>query len=163
MAFNQHKVQEATDLYIGKEYLQHNPTVADGGQAFADAFAPFLKENPQSRAEIKRVIAEGDLVMLHVFSRTLPQDKGEAVVDIFCFDNEGEIVEHWDAIQPMPEKKHERAGDVLKMTNIRQLGKHFQAAFFISKGRAATALLSARPRDWKIRLPQSSGFLSISL
>ena len=53
MTFNQHKVQEATDLYIGKEYLQHNPTVADGGQAFADAFAPFLKENPQRKAAPK--------------------------------------------------------------------------------------------------------------
>lgn len=104
LAFNQHKVQEAADRYIGKTYLQHNPTVADGAQAFVDAFIPFLKENPQSRAEIKRVVAEGDLVVLHVFSRTSPQDKGEAVVDIFRFDENGKIVEHWDVIQPVPEK-----------------------------------------------------------
>ena len=68
LAFNQHKVQEATDRYIGKEYLQHNPTVADGGQAFVDVFAPFLKQNPQSRASVKRVMADGDLVALHVHS-----------------------------------------------------------------------------------------------
>ena len=104
LAFNQHKVQEAADRYIGKTYLQHNPTVADGAQAFVDAFIPFLKENPQSRAEIKRVVAEGDLVVLHVFSRTSPQNKGEAVVDIFRFDENGKIVEHWDVIQPVPEK-----------------------------------------------------------
>ena len=104
LAFNRHKVQEAADRYIGKTYLQHNPTVADGAQAFVDAFTPFLKENPQSRAEIKRVVAEGDLVVLHVLSRTSPQDKGEAVVDIFRFDENGKIVEHWDVIQPVPEK-----------------------------------------------------------
>lgn len=104
MAFNQHRVQEAADRYIGKTYLQHNPGVADGAQAFVDAFVPFLKENPQSRAEIKRVMADGDLVMLHVLSRTSPQDKGEAVVDIFRFDKAGKIVEHWDVIQAVPDK-----------------------------------------------------------
>lgn len=69
-----------------------------------DAFTPFLKEHPQSRAEIKRVVAEGDLVMLHVHSTLNPQDKGEAVVDIFRFDENGKIVEHWDVIQAVPEK-----------------------------------------------------------
>lgn len=40
--------------------------------------------------------------MLHVFSRAAPDDKGEAVVDIFRFNDDGKIVEHWDIIQPMP-------------------------------------------------------------
>ena len=105
LAFNQHKVQEAADRYIGKTYLQHNPTVADGARAFVDAFTPFLKENPQSCAEFKRVVAEGDLVVLHVLSRTSPQDKGEAVVDIFRFDKDGKIMEHWDVIQAVPKEK----------------------------------------------------------
>lgn len=104
MAFNQHKVQEATEKYIGREYLQHNPTVADGGKAFIDAFVPFLKAHPKSKAEIKRVIAEGDLVMLHVHSTLDENDRGEAVVDIFRFDENGKIIEHWDVIQAVPEK-----------------------------------------------------------
>lgn len=104
LAFNQHKLQEAVDQYIGKTYIQHNPSVADGGQAFIDSFAPFLKENPGSRAEIKRIAAEGDLVFMHVFSRASAQDRGEAVVDIFRFDHDGKIVEHWDVIQAVPEK-----------------------------------------------------------
>ncbi len=110
LAFNQHKLQQAVDQYIGSEYIQHNPGVADGGQAFIDAFAPFLKENPQSRAEVKRVMAEGDLVMLHVFSQANPQDKGEAVVDIFRLDANGKIVEHWDVIQAMPEQSANNNG-----------------------------------------------------
>ena len=104
LAFNQHKLQEAVSKYVGKTYIQHNPTVADGGQAFIDAFAPFLKEHPGSRAEVKRIAAEGDLVFMHVFNQTSAQDRGEAVVDIFRFDRNGKIVEHWDVIQSVPEK-----------------------------------------------------------
>lgn len=110
LTFNRHKVKEAADKYIGSTYIQHNPDVADGAQAFVDAFEPFLKSHPQSRAEIKRVIAEGDLVMVHVFSKASANDKGEAVVDIFRLDENGKIVEHWDVIQPMPEKSVHKNG-----------------------------------------------------
>ncbi|KMK51065.1 membrane protein [[Actinobacillus] muris] len=102
LAFNQHKVQEAVDKYVGAEYRQHNPTVADGGKDFVDAFEPFLKANPKSKATIKRVLADGDLVALHVHSQLDDQDKGEAVVDIFRFDENGKIIEHWDVIQAVP-------------------------------------------------------------
>lgn len=66
LAFNQHQLDEAVSRYIGKTYTQHNPNVADGGQAFIDVFSPFLKQHPLSHAQIKQVIAEGDLVVLHV-------------------------------------------------------------------------------------------------
>lgn len=104
LAFNQHKLDEAVRKYVAEPYIQHNPTVADGGKAFIDSFAPFLKENPQSRAEVKRAAAEGDLVWLHVFGHTSPQDRGEAVADIFRVNKAGKIVEHWDVIQAVPEK-----------------------------------------------------------
>lgn len=104
LAFNQHKLQEAVDKYVGAEYLQHNPSVADGGQAFIDAFALFLKEHPTSKAVVKRVAADGDLVWLHVHSQVDDKDIGEAVVDIFRLDDNGKIVEHWDVIQTVPEK-----------------------------------------------------------
>lgn len=104
LAFNQHKLEEAVAQYVAEPYIQHNPGVADGGKAFIDAFAPFLKEHPQSHADIKRVVAEGDLVVVHVHSQTAPDDHGEAVIDIFRLDENGKIVEHWDVAQPVPEK-----------------------------------------------------------
>lgn len=104
LAFNQHKVQEAVDKYIGAEYRQHNPTVADGGKAFVEALAPFLKAHPKSKATVKRALADGDLVALHVHSQLDDQDIGEAVVDIFRFDENGKIIEHWDVIQAVPAK-----------------------------------------------------------
>lgn len=104
LAFAQHKPQEAVDKYVGKEYRQHNPRVADGSQAFVDAFTPFLQKFPQSKPHIKRVIAEGDLVVLHVNSKKMPDELGNAVVDIFRLDENGKIVEHWDVSMPVPEK-----------------------------------------------------------
>lgn len=104
LAFNQHKLEEAVAKYVAEPYIQHNPGVADGGKAFIDAFAPFLKEHPQSHANIKRVIAEDDLVVVHVHSQLTPEERGEAVIDIFRLDENGKIVEHWDVTQPVPEK-----------------------------------------------------------
>lgn len=104
MAFNQHQVQQAADRYLSEEYLQHNPLVKDGKQAFIDAFTPLLKQFPHSKATIQRAIAEGDLVVLHVHSQKADGDIGTAVVDIFRFDDKGKIVEHWDVSQPVPEK-----------------------------------------------------------
>ena len=104
LAFNQHKLDEAVAKYVAEPYIQHNPGFADGGKAFIDSFAPYLKEHPQSRATIKRVIAEGDLVVVHVHSQSAPDDRGEAVVDIFRLDADGKIVEHWDVAQAIPEQ-----------------------------------------------------------
>ncbi len=63
-----------------------------------------LKEKfPNPHSEIKRVIAEGDLVVLHVHSVRTPGERGRAIVDIFKVEN-GKIVEHWDVVQDVPEK-----------------------------------------------------------
>ncbi|EMY46352.1 nuclear transport factor 2 family protein, partial [Glaesserella parasuis] len=66
--------------------------------------------HPTSRATVKRVLADGDLVALHVHSQLNEKDKGESVVDIFRFDENGKIVEHWDVIQAVPEKTESGRG-----------------------------------------------------
>jgi predicted SnoaL-like aldol condensation-catalyzing enzyme len=103
MAFNSHQPTEAAKKYIGSKYIQHNPGVPDGAEAFYAYFEGYFKANPQSKVEIKRVIGEGDLVVLHLLSKQNDQDRGRAIVDIFRVE-EGKIVEHWDVIQDIPEK-----------------------------------------------------------
>ena len=97
------KDYDAAAKYFGPRYVQHNPGAANGPEGFK-RLVTFLREKfPNSRNEIKRVIAEGDLVVLHVHSKREPADRGRAIVDIFKVEN-GKIVEHWDVIQDVPEK-----------------------------------------------------------
>jgi predicted SnoaL-like aldol condensation-catalyzing enzyme len=91
----------AASQYLGSDYKQHNPTAADGAEGLR-AFIDFLKMRfPNQRGEIKRVIAQGDLVVLHVHSTRGDDTPGRAIVDIFRIDN-GKVVEHWDVIQDVP-------------------------------------------------------------
>ena len=97
------KDYDAAAKYFGPRDTQHNPGGVDGPQGFKN-LVNFLKEKfPNSHSEIKRVIAEGDLVVLHVHSVRAPGERGRAIVDIFKLEN-GKIVEHWDVVQDIPEK-----------------------------------------------------------
>ena len=101
-AINQ-KDFEAASKYFGPRYTQHNPNAADGPEGLK-AFLQFLKEKfPASRSEIKRVFADGDYVILHVHAVREPGTRGNAIIDIFMLEN-GKVVEHWDVVQPIPEK-----------------------------------------------------------
>ncbi len=93
---------DAAAKYFGTRYIQHNPSAPDGIEGFKRLVA-FLKEKfPNSHSEIKRVIAEGDFVVLHVHSVREPGQRGRAIVDMFRLEN-GKIVEHWDVVQDIPE------------------------------------------------------------
>lgn len=100
--FNKHQVEQAGRV-VAEQYIQHNPDVPDGKAPFVGYFAEFFEQNPESRARIVRSSTDGDLVYLHVHSTNGPNDRGQAVVDIFRVEN-GMIVEHWDVIQDVPEK-----------------------------------------------------------
>ncbi len=103
MAFNQHKPTEAAKKYLGDKYIQHNPMVPNGAAAFYGFFEGFFKKYPKSHVIIHRVLADGDLVALHLHSKLDEKDLGRAVVDIFRLEN-GKIVEHFDVVQNVPAK-----------------------------------------------------------
>ena len=89
--------------FIGPTYIQHNPNVPNGRKAFVDAFTKVFAQFPRRHSRIVRVIAEGDLVVLHVDLTKSADDRDSAVVDIFRLEH-GRIVEHWDVQQAIPEK-----------------------------------------------------------
>ncbi|UUO08535.1 nuclear transport factor 2 family protein [Blastopirellula sp. J2-11] len=92
---------KAVELYVGAEYIQHNPLVGDGKQAFIDYFTEMQVQYPEKKIQFVRAVAEGDLVALHTH-QTWPGDEEYVTMDFFRFDGDGKIVEHWDSIQQIP-------------------------------------------------------------
>jgi predicted SnoaL-like aldol condensation-catalyzing enzyme len=94
--------KRAVELYVGDRYIQHNPMVADGPQPFIEYFERMAKEYPEKSITFQRAVAQGDLVALHTH-QVWPGGDEYVTMDFFRFDDNGKIIEHWDAIQQIPD------------------------------------------------------------
>jgi len=94
---------KAVELYVGDEYIQHNPLVGDGKTPFIEYFSKMAREYPHKDIEFVRAVAEDDLVALHTH-QTWPGNDEYVTMDFFRFDDNGKIVEHWDSIQQVPDE-----------------------------------------------------------
>ncbi len=94
--------REAVARHVGDRYIQHNPLVGDGPEEFIAYFDRMHEEYPDKRVAFVRAVAEGDLVAVHTH-QVWPGDQEYVTMDFFRFDEQGKIVEHWDAVQQIPE------------------------------------------------------------
>jgi predicted SnoaL-like aldol condensation-catalyzing enzyme len=102
LAVNQKEPERAVAQYFGPAYRQHNPDIADGPAAVSAFLRALVTEYPAVRMEFKRQVAEGALVMLHSHLIREAGDRGVAVADLYRLEN-GQLVEHWDVLQEVPE------------------------------------------------------------
>lgn len=109
LMFNQCRPREAMERYAGAEYIQHNPHVGDGKEAFIAYFEDMARDYPGKRVDFKRAFAEGDHVILHCH-QIWPEGLEYAGIDIFRLDAEGRVVEHWDVLQVLPDRSANENG-----------------------------------------------------
>ncbi|MEU7875630.1 ester cyclase [Dactylosporangium sp. NPDC049140] len=107
-AINRKDYSAAAGL-VGPRYTQHNPRIADGLAGLEEFVTGLRRDFPALRADVRRLVAEGDLVVGHVHGVRVPGQPGTAIVDIFRLE-EGRIVEHWDVMQPIPEEARNANG-----------------------------------------------------
>src|SRR5262249_26923231 len=104
--FNQCKPAEAIENYAGDTYIQHNPHVADGKEAFISYFNRMAKEYPGKRVHFKRTFAEGNYVILHCHQEWPGyKDRDWTGIDIFRLDDSGRGLEHGDVPEEGPETR----------------------------------------------------------
>ncbi len=101
MSFNGNP-RKAVELYVGSEYIQHNPLVGDGIEPFISYFERMVKEYPNKNIEFVRAIAQDNMVALHTHQEW-PGGEEYVTMDFFRFDENGKIVEHWDSMQQIPD------------------------------------------------------------
>jgi len=94
--------RKAVELYVGGQYIQHNPVVGDGKEPFIAYFEKMAREYPDKSIKFVRSVAEGDLVALHTH-QIWPGGDEYVTMDFFRFDENDKIVEHWDSIQEIPD------------------------------------------------------------
>lgn len=101
-AFNK-KDMALARTYMGPHYKQHNPMAKDDVEGLAGFVAYLKAKSPDFKVELLREFADGDYVITHVWGHNGPTDRGFIAMDIFRLEN-GKVVEHWDSVQPIPEK-----------------------------------------------------------
>ncbi len=102
-AFNDNQPEQVAAVYLGASYIQHNPGAPDGAEGFIGYVHWLRGQFPELHLDIKRAIAEDDLVVTHSNLHLKPGDLGMAVADIWRVAD-GKIVEHWDVVQEVPGK-----------------------------------------------------------
>ena len=103
------KVDEAYSKFVGDGFKHHNPYFEGSAESLHAAMKENVIQNPRKAIDMKRVIAEGEFVVVHFLVKHKPDELGAAVMQIFRFEN-GKIVEMWDLGQKIPEETPNQYG-----------------------------------------------------
>lgn len=102
---NEHDFEYTLKTYGGGTYIQHNRAIPDNIDGLVGYVKNLTKRYPEYSFDVKKVFADGDIVVLHSHTTVRAKDRGNEkkgfiITDTFRMEN-GKLVEHWDAIQPI--------------------------------------------------------------
>jgi len=85
-------------------YIQHNLSAPDGRDGFLGLLSvTSSNDNPNSYVNTQRILVNGNMVVAHTEYFFEVLGGGLTAFDVFRFDDDGLIVEHWDNLQPVAE------------------------------------------------------------
>ena len=96
--FNNGKAHLLPELVSGT-YIQHNPLFPNG----IEPLMGYINNEGKLLNDVKRMAIDGNLAFIHVCYPNWA-GKEHAAIDIFRFNDDGKIVEHWDVMQLVPDK-----------------------------------------------------------
>lgn len=105
---------------LAEDYIQHNLAYGTGRDAFISSVEYLASADEKTTVENIRAFEDGDKVFLQTVYNFA--GAGEQVaVDIFRFDNEGKIAEHWDNLvakaEPNP-SGHTQIDGTMEVTDL---------------------------------------------
>ena len=106
--YDNNELVKGFEAWVHPAYIQHDPNSPTGRDATIAVLADHMAANPAMTHDVKRAIygdqgPDGTLVAVHYHFKLAPDERGLAVVDIYRV-KDGYLVEHWDVLQPVPEK-----------------------------------------------------------
>lgn len=102
---NNHDFTCVRDTFMNSAYTQHNRNIPDGMENIISFVENFARRFPEYTYDVKHIYADGDRVIFHSHatikaSHRGNDSKGMNIIDVWKIEN-GQIVEHWDSIQPL--------------------------------------------------------------
>ena len=102
---NDHDFDYVSEKFGNQAYVQHNRGIQDGMDALINYVKDFAKRFPEYTYDVKHIYADGDFVIFHSHATIKAQHRGNDkkglnIIDTWCV-KDGQILDHWDALQPM--------------------------------------------------------------
>ena len=101
-ALIQKQPKAAFEKYVAADFVEHKPDVPHGTrEATAEYLDGLIKEMPDPKWEVLRIVADDDLVSLHARFTPARGAPPYAIADFFRI-KDCKIVEHWDVVAGPP-------------------------------------------------------------
>ena len=102
---NDHDFDTLRRVYGNDAYVQHNHGIAEGIEGVISTVSDLVKRFPEYSYDVKHVHVDGDTVIFHSHATLKAKHRGDDRKGFNIIDRwriaDGQVVEHWDAIQPI--------------------------------------------------------------